>query len=178
MINNTSVPVIPAMNSTFQQMPSLELTQIEDYEPVKSFRDSAGTEWTLVKDSRDSYCEIPDPNAINFTDCWNHEYPNTAGKVYIYVVEGVKLPRTPREKSCNVLYCWFSRKCDKNFNPKMISPSEWLVANVYASSCTDSRISKLKALCKINEVAPVATPVESRPAPLIKLGAKNDSESK
>ena len=180
MLNNTTVPVIPAMNNNFQPIQSLELTQIEDYEPVKHFVDSAGIEWALVKDSRDSYCEIPDPSAINFTDCWNHEYPNTAGKVYIYVVEGIKLPKTAREKSCNVMYCWFSRKCDKNFNPKMITAGEWLMANVYASSCNDSRISKLKALCKITDNTPVVTPVEHRQPPLIKidnLGGNNDSKS-
>lgn len=180
MLNNATVPVIPAMTSPFNTAQSLELTQIEDYEPVKHFRDSAGIDWSLVKDSRDSCCEIPDPNAINITDFWNHEYPNTGSKIYIYVVEGVKLPKTAREKSCNVLYCWFSRKCDKNFTPKMITPSEWLMANVYASSCNDSRISKLKALCKIQDVTPVAQAPANKPAPLIKMeniGVSNDQDS-
>lgn len=173
MINNPLIPAPFPADIT----PSLELTQIEGYEPLKSFKDSNGIEWNLVKDSRNSFCEIPDPSSINITDCWNHEYPGMKGKVYIYVVEGIKIPKTVRETSCNVLYCWFSRIFNKNFNPSMIKPNEWLMANVYASSCTDTRVSKLKALCKIKDEAPKPQPIpDNKQTPLINISALGNSD--
>lgn len=141
------------LNSLYQTqtIPSLKLTQIDGYEPVSEFVDSSGMRWQLVKSASSGMSEIPDPQSVNVTDYWNHEYPGSNGKVYIYVVEGVRVPKTSRETACNVLYTWFSTVDNKQFTPQMIRPAEWLMANVYASPITDARVSKLKALCKIHD---------------------------
>lgn len=141
------------LNSLYQTqtIPSLKLTQIDGFEPVSEFVDSSGVKWSLVKSASSGMSEIPDPQSVNVTDYWNHEYPGSNGKVYIYVVEGVRVPKTSRETACNVLYTWFSTVDNKQFTPQMIRPAEWLMANVYASPITDARVSKLKALCKIHD---------------------------
>lgn len=141
------------LNSLYQTqtIPSLKLTQIDSFEPVSEFIDSSGVKWSLVKSASSGMSEIPDPQSVNITDYWNHEYPGSNGKVYIYVVEGVRVPKTSRETACNVLYTWFSTVDNKQFTPQMIRPAEWLMANVYASPITDARVSKLKALCKIHD---------------------------
>lgn len=141
------------LNSLYQTqtIPSLKLTQIDGFEPVSEFVDSSGIKWSLVKSASSGMSEIPDPQSVNITDYWNHEYPGSNGKVYIYVVEGVRVPKTSRETACNVLYTWFSTVDNKQFTPQMIRPAEWLMANVYASPITDARVSKLKALCKIHD---------------------------
>lgn len=97
--------------------------------------------------------------------------------MFIYVVEGVRVPKTNRETACNVLYAWFSTVDNKNFTPQMIKQSEWLTANVYASAITDSRVSKLKALCKVqNQPAQTTIPVEenNQPTPLINMESIRD----
>lgn len=160
-----------------QAIPSLQLTQIDGFEPTPEFTDSNGTRWQLVKSANSGMSEIPDPQSVNITDYWNHEYPGSNGKVFIYVVEGVRVPKTNRETACNVLYAWFSTVDNKNFTPQMIKQSEWLMANVYASAITDSRVSKLKALCKVqNQQAQNTVPVEdnSQPTPLINMESLRD----
>lgn len=148
------------LNSLYQTqtIPSLKLTQIDGFEPVSEFVDSSGMRWQLVKSASSGMSEIPDPQSVNITDYWNHEYPGSNGKVYIYVVEGVRVPKTSRETACNVLYTWFSTVDNKQFTPQMIRPAEWLMANVYASPITDARVSKLKALCKIRDDNVAQTP--------------------
>lgn len=155
-----------------QAIPSLQLTQIDGFEPTAEFTDSNGTRWQLVKSANSGMSEIPDPQSVNITDYWNHEYPGSNGKVFIYVVEGVRVPKTNRETACNVLYAWFSTVDNKNFTPQMIKQSEWLMANVYASAITDSRVSKLKALCRVEEqqqVTPAQTTEPVQPTPLINM---------
>lgn len=108
-------------------------------------------EWKLVKSAHDSSVEIPDPQYVQITDYWNHEFPGSEGKVYIYVVEGIKRPRIDTERSVNVLYQWFSTANNPSFTPQSITPAEWYNANVYTSPITDARVSKLRALCNIAE---------------------------
>lgn len=171
----TNQPINPTLlNNLYQSqtIPSLQLTQIDGFDPVPEFTDSNGTRWQLVKSANSGMSEIPDPQSVNITDYWNHEYPGSGGKVFIYVVEGVRVPKTNRETACNVLYSWFSTVDNKKFTPQMIKQSEWLMANVYASAITDSRVSKLKALCRVEEqqqVTPAQTTEPVQPAPLINM---------
>lgn len=183
MTDNTLNPNLLTSLYQNQAVPSLKLTQIDTFEPVVEFTDSTGAKWRLIKSANSSMGEIPDPKSINFTDCWNHEFPGSNAHVYVYVVEGVKLPRTPRETSCKVLYQWFSSVNNKSFNPQMIRAEEWLIANVYASAITDARVSKLKALCKIDDSAPAVNtqPVASavyEPAPLISPEVLNGNDTR
>ena len=174
------------LNSLYQTqtIPSLKLTQIDGFEPVSEFTDSSGVKWSLVKSASSGMSEIPDPQSVNITDYWNHEYPGSNGKVYIYVVEGVRVPKTSRETACNVLYTWFSTVDNKQFTPQMIRPAEWLMANVYASPITDARVSKLKALCKIRDDNMAQTPQTAQQtevyeqAPLINPEVLNGNESR
>lgn len=140
-------------------MPNLQLTQIDGFEPVPEFVDSSGQRWQLIKSASSGMGEIPDPQSINIVDYWNHAHPDSNGKIFIYVVEGVRVPKTNRETACRVLYAWFSTVDNKAFTPQMIRPEEWLTANVYASAITDARVSKLKALCKVKDEAPQASPI-------------------
>lgn len=171
----TNQPINPTLLNTLYQsqtIPSLQLTQIDGFDPVSEFTDSNGTRWQLVKSANSGMSEIPDPQSVNITDYWNHEYPGSGGKVFIYVVEGVRVPKTNRETACNVLYSWFSTVDNKKFTPQMIKQSEWLMANVYASAITDSRVSKLKALCRVEEqqqVTPAQTTEPVQPTPLINM---------
>lgn len=169
-------PINPnLLNNLYQSqaIPSLQLTQIDSFEPIPEFTDSNGTRWKLVKSANSGMSEIPDPQSVNVTDYWNHEYPGSGGKVFIYVVEGVRVPKTNRETACNVLYCWFSTVDNKKFTPQMIRQAEWLMANVYAAPITDARVSKLKALCRVEEqqqqVVPTQTEEPVQPTPLINI---------
>ena len=133
-----------------QQIPqTLNLTQIDNFEPVKSFKDAANVEWSLVKRSTDSTVDIPDPKSIKILDYWNHVFPGVKDKIYIYVVEGLRPPRVETEKPTYILYQWFSASFVPTFTYEMITPNEWLKANVYAASVLDARVSKLNALCKV-----------------------------
>ena len=175
-MQNTATPpgVNPNLLSNIYQaagMAALTLTQIDGFTPPSEFRDSTGAAWTLVKSASSGMGEIPDPAAINITDYWNHEFPGSNGKVFLYVVEGIRLPKTQRETACRVLYAWFSTTGDKNFTPQMIRPGEWLTANVYAAGITDARLSKLHAICKTKPEAerPRETAGDNTPPPLIKM---------
>lgn len=123
--------------------PDLKLTQIDGWEPVPEFVDSDGQRWKLIKAASSGMGEIPDPQSVNIIDYWNHVHPGSNGKIFIYVVEGVRVPKTTRETACRVLYSWFSTVDNKGFTPHMIKPTEWLTANVYASTISDARVSKI-----------------------------------
>ena len=127
----------------------LGLTQVEGYEPVQSFADSSGVAWVLAKASSDSTRDVPDPKAVQITDYWNHEFPNIKQKVYVYVVEGIRVPRVETEQPSRILYQWFSPVFIPKFDPTMITEREWLKANVYVASMGDTRLSKLNAICKV-----------------------------
>lgn len=146
---------------------SLGLRQLKDFEMLTSFQDSNGKVWKLVKSANDASVEIPDPQFVQITDCWNHEFPGTDNKVFIYVVEGIKRPRVDSEKPVCVLYQWFSTNQCATFNPSMISMPEWHRANVYTSAVSDSRVSKLKALCRITDTENVQNLVKSDTSQII-----------
>ena len=131
------------------QVTAIGLKQINGFDMVREFKDSDGRVWRLVKSARDSSVEIPDPQFVQITDYWVHEFPNSNGKVFIYVVEGIKRPRIDTETPVMVLYQWFSTNGNMAFTPQMITQAEWYNANVYTSSLSDTRISKLNALCKV-----------------------------
>lgn len=175
-MNNINTDYINNLYS--QNLPSLQLTQIDGFEPVQQFTDSSGQTWKLIKSANSGMCEIPDPRNLNIIDYWNHEHPSSS-KIFIYVVEGVRAPKTTRETACKVLYMWFSTVNNKSFTPQMIKPNEWLTANVYAAEITDARISKLKALCKYDESQQVqqTTNIAAEPAPLIDMGLLNDKRT-
>ena len=130
---------------------SLGLRQIKDFDAIENFQDANGKNWRLVKRSTDSSIEIPDPQYLQVSDYWCHEFPGSSPKTFIYVVEGIKHPRENEETSqkTSVLYQWFSTTEVKNFTPQMISQSEWHRANVYSSELVDARMSKFIALCKL-----------------------------
>lgn len=127
----------------------LGLRQLAKFNMTQTFQDSDGKQWKLVKSANDSSVEIPDPAYVQITDYWNHDFPNSNGKVFIYVVEGIKRPRIETERPVRVLYQWFSTKNNPQFTPQMISANEWHRANVFTAPITDSRVSKLSALCGI-----------------------------
>ena len=127
----------------------LGLTQVEGYEPVQSFADSSGVVWVLAKSSSDSTRDVPDPKSVQITDYWNHEFPNIRQKVYVSVVEGIRVPRVETEQPSRILYQWFSSVFIPKFDPTMITEREWLKANVYVASMGDTRVSKLNAICKV-----------------------------
>lgn len=127
----------------------LGLTQVEGYEPAQNFADSSGVAWILAKASSDSTRDVPDPKAVQITDYWNHEFPNIRQKVYVYVVEGIRVPRVETEQPSRILYQWFSPVFIPKFDPTMITEREWLKANVYVASMGDTRLSKLNAICKV-----------------------------
>lgn len=182
----TPSPTAPGINPSLltslmqaQGAPSLQLTQIDKFEPPTEFQDSTGIRWQLVKDSRSGAGEVPDPAAVSVTDYWMHEFPGSNGKIFLYVVEGLRAPKTQREAPCRVLYSWYSTVNYPAFTPQLIKPQEWLVANVYAAGISDSRVSKLRALCKVPEApvqpeTPPGVPVPEQPAPLIRMEELHD----
>ena len=132
---------------------SLGLTQIEGFPPPAEFVDDANAKWSLVKSSTDSTVDIPDPTKLQVVDYWNHEFPGLdKQQIYVYVVEGIRQPRVDTEQPCRVLYAWFSKTFVKDFQPQMITETEWRKANVYAAPLNGNRIAKLKALCHVQAV--------------------------
>ena len=158
-INNQNITTanIPNLNTnlinsiTAAQKQPIGLTQFKDLNMPQSFTDDNGTKWKLAKSSKDSSVEIPDPAMVTLTRWWNHVHPLSNGKVYIYVVEGIKRPRIESENSVMVLYQWFSTVNRSNFTPNDITAAEWYNANVYTANIIDSRISQLRALCGLNQ---------------------------
>ena len=145
------------------QQGTLGLRQLANFSITTCFQDSDGKTWKLVKSANDSSVEIPDTSLVQITDYWNHEFPNSNGKVFIYVVEGIKRPRIDTERPVRVLYQWFTTKNNPQFTPQIISANEWHRANVYTAPITDSRISKLSALCGIEVAGQLDTqPIQSQ----------------
>ena len=165
-INNQNITTanIPNLNTnlinsiTAAQKQPIGLTQFKDLNMPQSFTDDNGTKWKLAKSSKDSSVEIPDPAMVTLTRWWNHVHPLSNGKVYIYVVEGIKRPRIESENSVMVLYQWFSTANRSNFTPNDITAAEWYNANVYTANIIDSRISQLRALCGMNQEQKINTP--------------------
>ena len=160
-IANANIPNLNTnlINSiTAAQKQPIGLTQFKDLNMPQSFTDDNGTKWKLAKSSKDSSVEIPDPAMVTLTRWWNHVHPLSNGKVYIYVVEGIKRPRIESENSVMVLYQWFSTVNRSNFTPNDITAAEWYNANVYTANIIDSRISQLRALCGLNQEQKINTP--------------------
>jgi len=145
LTGNTSTDI--QMN--MQTVGILGLRQMMNFNITREFKDSDGKTWRLVKSANDASVEVPDPQFVQITDYWNHDFPNSNGKVFIYVVEGIKRPRVETERPVRVLYQWFSTKNNAQFTPQMISGNEWRRANVYTAQIQDSRVSKLSALCGV-----------------------------
>ena len=141
-----------------QNVGVLGLRQMINFNITHDFRDSDGKQWKLVKSANDASVEVPDPQFVQITDYWNHDFPNSNGKVYIYVVEGIKRPRVDTERPVRVLYQWFSTKNNPQFTPQMISANEWRRANVYTAQIQDSRVSKLSALCGVEMLGNIDNP--------------------
>ena len=160
-IANANIPNLNTnlINSiTAAQKQPIGLTQFKDLNMPLSFTDDNGTKWKLAKSSKDSSVEIPDPAMVTLTRWWNHVHPLSNGKVYIYVVEGIKRPRIESENSVMVLYQWFSTANRSNFTPNDITAAEWYNANVYTANIIDSRISQLRALCGLNQEQKINVP--------------------
>ena len=149
---NLNLPNTNITMPKIQTQQTLGLRQIQGFEMLPQFTDSYGKTWKLVKSSNDNTVEIPDPQYLQVTDYWCHEMPNSNGKIYCYVVEGIKHPRDDNTQKMVVLYQWFSTTFNKQFTPQMISQSEWHKANVYSTDLVDSKISKLYALCKVENI--------------------------
>lgn len=149
----------PLIKAPFLQQPTpplqtLMLNQLEGWEPVQEFTDSANVHWVLAKAATDSTRDIPDPKTVQFMAAWNHEFPaKLSQKVYVYAVEAIRPPRVATEQPSMLLYQWFST-VKMDFNPSMITDREWLKANVYAAPLVDSRMSKLLAICKVQAQPP------------------------
>ena len=160
---NITTANIPNLNTnlinsiTAAQKQPIGLTQFKDLNMPLSFTDDNGTKWKLAKSSKDSSVEILDPAMVTLTRWWNHVHPLSNGKVYIYVVEGIKRPRIESENSVMVLYQWFSTANRSNFTPNDITAAEWYNANVYTANIIDSRISQLRALCGMNQEQKINT---------------------
>ena len=148
---NSDMIKMPSLSQNLVK-PTLGLTQIENFRPIGKFTDSTGTQWVLSKSSFDSTKDVPDPKGVQILDYWNHEFPNVKQQMYVYVVEGPRLPRVDTEQPSRIMYQWFSQTPCPTFNPAMITQREWLKANVYAAPLTSARVSKLKAICHITDI--------------------------
>ena len=159
-IANANIPNLNTnlINSITAQKQPIGLTQFKDLNMPQSFTDDNGTKWKLAKSSKDSSVEIPDPAMVTLTRWWNHVHPMSNGKVFIYVVEGIKRPRIESENSVMVLYQWFSTVNRSNFTPNDITAAEWYNANVYTANIIDSRVSQLRALCGMNQEQKINAP--------------------
>jgi len=164
MLNNIqNDPLIrnPLLNQPIPPIQTLMLNQIEGFEPVKEFTDSANVKWSLAKAASDSTRDVPDPKTVQITNCWNHEFPKKLSpKIYVYAVEAIRPPRVATEQPSMLLYQWFST-VQVDFNPAMITDREWLKANVYAAPLQDTRMSKLLAICGMQ--APAQSEAQQAP---------------
>lgn len=165
MLTNQAQPSFLLPNpfgNTFNQAKNmLNLNQIEGFVPVKEFTDETNTAWSLSKASTDSSVDIPDPKNMQVVDYWNTEFPGLKTKLYVYVVEGIRMPKVETEQPTRVLYQWFSATNIPTFTPQMITEREWLKANVYTAKVVNSRIGKLKAICHISSIP--QQPIEDKP---------------
>ena len=135
----------------------INLTQIEGFTPVESFTDSSHTHWILAKAASNSTVGIPDPRTIQIIEFWHHAFPrkDLEDKVFIYVVEGVKIPQIATEQPMKVLFQWFSDRNVSQFTPDMITPEEWQRANVYAAPVLNKWNSILNAICQVKTEQPL-----------------------
>ena len=170
-LNNPYIPqqggLLPNYFGTGLPQPSMQtlnLNQVEGFDPVKTFTDQSNTEWSLVKAASNSTVGIPDPKSLQIVDYWNHAFPrkDLQNKLYIYVVEAIKQPLVETERPTKVLFQWFSPLFVPQFTPQMISQKEWLKANVYSAEVVDARISKLNALCKVGAEAQASAESDDR----------------
>ena len=152
----------PFSTGALAQRSTLGLTQIENFQPVQSFVDDTNTKWTLVKAFADSTVDVPDPKSLQIVDCWNHKFVGLKEdkSLYVYVVEGIRMPRVETEQPSRVIFQWFSQVCIKDFAPQMITEREWMKANVYAAPVVNSRVSKLCAICRVQAPQAVAQPAD------------------
>ena len=129
-VNNIMPPQGGYQPAGNKQIPAgLGLCQVDGFTMTRQFTDAAGVNWVLKKAAEDSGVDIPDPAYVQVTDFWNHAVPGTGDKVYIYVVEGIRRPRTTNERPVKILYQWFSEYNNPTFTPQMITPAEWAAAN-------------------------------------------------
>ena len=125
-VNNIMPPQGGYQQAGNKSIPAgLGLCQVEGFNMTRQFTDAAGVNWVLKKAAEDSGVDIPDPAYVQVTDFWNHAVPGTGDKVYIYVVEGIRRPRTTNERPVKILYQWFSEYNNPTFTPQMITPAEW-----------------------------------------------------
>ena len=173
-MSNTLLPsLVPSI--------SLGLTQVNDYKVPEKFKDSDGVTWSLEKSYSNSTRDLPDPNRVQITNIWNHKFlGDIKSPVYVYVIEGTILPRTQAEKPSRVLFQWFSANNVKEWNLACITPQEWAMANMYIASVSDSRMSKLKAICNYTDKEPISpepsTPIGLLDIPEISSGSKKDKK--
>ena len=163
MLNSPAEPLIknPLLSQPMPPIQTLMLNQLEGFEPVPEFTDSSNVKWILAKSASDSTRDVPDPKTVQVTNCWNHEFPaKLSPKIYVYAVEAIRPPRVATEQPSMLLYQWFST-IQMDFNPGMITPKEWLKANVYAAPLQDTRMSKLLAICKMQAPASPEAPQEA-----------------
>ena len=154
---NQVTPNQPVINT-------LNLNQVKGIVPVKDFVDEMNVQWTLYKAATNSAVDIPSPKTVQVTDCWVHQYLGTDAKVYVYVVEGIRMPRVPTEQPSRILYQWYSEVYVQNFNHTMITDAEWLKANVYTAPGTNARMSKLTVFCpQPNNNGQQQSPVDNKP---------------
>ena len=153
---NQVAPNQPVINT-------LNLNQVKGITPVKDFVDEMNVQWTLYKAATNSAVDIPSPKTVQFTDCWVHQYLGTDAKVYVYVAEGIRMPRVPTEQPSRVLYQWYSTIRVDTFNPAMITDAEWMKANVYTAPGSNARMSKLTAFCPQPGNTQPQTKVDDKP---------------
>lgn len=154
---------------------NLNLRQIQGYKAPSQFTDSDGHVWKLAKSSNDSGIEIPDPEYMQVLDYWSHAIPGADNQVFIYAVEGIKQPKIATETPVLIMYTWFSTVNNPSFTPQMIMRNEWLIANVYTSPITNTRLSKFKALCSMfaEEKQEPSKPIENINLNEVRANARN-----
>ena len=152
--NNGLLPNYLGNNNQLNQI--INLTQMENWSPVESFIDASNTRWVLAKAASNSTVGIPDPRTVKIIEFWHHGFPrkDVEDKVFLYVVEGVKIPQIATEQPMKVLFQWFSDRNVPQFTPDMITPEEWQRANVYAAPVLNKWESILNAVCKVKNEQP------------------------
>ena len=166
-------PLIPNPFAATQQamQATLGLTQIEGFEPVEAFRDSANVNWKLVKAASNSTIDIPDPKSLQIVSFWGHQFPGQ-NQIWLYVLEGVRQPRAETEVPSKIMYTWFSKTGIANPQPGMITDQEWRRANVYAAPIVEAWESQVQALCRVSNVQTQPVPAV-QPQEMIKMEPGN-----
>lgn len=155
---------------------TLYLRQIKGFEPPKQMRINESV-WTLRKDARDSSVDIPNPQQIQWIGGDIVQCHNASSETYIYYAYGIKQPRANTyEKPVNVLFVWFNDKQVAQFNPSIISDSDWMRANVYTSPCVYFGEMLRNAYLGIEKPLNVIPSTETKPD--MEVTFSNQSESK